>query len=650
MALSKSLVEVGISMVLKDQFSANAGKISSSYSNLMNEMMQWNRGIQMQAGNAYEYGKQIVGGMYETYKHSAGVYNQIFMTSKIASATAEQQANLMKIAQEVNLKTPLTNMDIASGMKYMAMAGNSAEAIESMIDPAARLASIFEMQLGGKGGVADMMTNIMATFGIASKEADHVADILGRATTSANISLTDLAQSLQYSGATFRNAGVDLTSAAAAIGVLGNQGIQGSSAGTALANMYRYLTLSITGQKTKGAAMLKALGISKEDLVDSYGNLRRVDHLVRVLTSHMEGLSGTSKEAAMYNIVGVRGMRALSALMAGKDQLAGILDKVNTTSDGFTQDTLESRMKTPQGIIDTFNASLDNLKTNVGSVLADVFNPIVKGLSSMITLVGNLAGGTGLGAAVVKFGAISLTVGLIVNGFRLVHRTIMMITRVSTLANAAVAGMGTGTSKVNTQAAMLETHLRTIVALMAQYTAMAMAPGTSMVLPGGGKLGKGSTGKVYATIKGRRGRFSPGGYASEYGPIPTPKPTAPSPTPPAPGKFGKLRGLGSILGSGMMMFGGPVGLGLGLGITALSYALSKSSDSTEQNTKALQDNTSQMSAEEYRAHYEERFINAMKAAIKDLNKDPVKLNITVDGQSNDYVSGDNIHLDDFSTW
>lgn len=75
-----------------------------------------------------------------------------------------------------------------------------------MIGPAAKLASIFSMPLGEKGGVADLMTNIMQTFNIPSQNATQVVDQLATAVTSANISLTDLAQSFQYSGAEFRNA------------------------------------------------------------------------------------------------------------------------------------------------------------------------------------------------------------------------------------------------------------------------------------------------------------------------------------------------------------------------------------------------------------------------------------------------------------
>ena len=40
------------------------------------------------------------------------------------------------------------------------MAGNKFDAIKEMIGPASKLASIFTMPVGQKGGVADLMTNM----------------------------------------------------------------------------------------------------------------------------------------------------------------------------------------------------------------------------------------------------------------------------------------------------------------------------------------------------------------------------------------------------------------------------------------------------------------------------------------------------------
>lgn len=645
---SKSLVEVGISMVLRDGFSQQAGRISSSYAQLMNDMNQWNRAVTQSAGAAFDYGTQLVGGMYEAYKHSAEVSNQIFMTSKIAGATAEQSKRLMEVAQQVNMQTPLTNYDIASGERYLAMAGNSAEAIESMIGPAAKLASIFEMQLGGKGGVADLMTNIMATFGIASKDASKVADILGVATTSANINLTDLAQSLQYSGATFRNAGIDLQTAAAAIGVLGDQGIQASSAGTALANMIRYLTLSITGQKAKGTKMLEAMGISKSELVDSYGNLKDLGTLMTVIAEKMGKLSGTAREAAMYNIFGVRGQRAASGLFQaiwnGSDKMQAIINKENS-SDGWTNKITKERLNTPQGRIDALNASIDNLKVSFGQAMT-VFTPLITGMAKLFNWISEIST-TGIGGFIVKLVTSATIVTTIVSGFSLIRGTLRMVTTMMGSLTATAAAASTATASMNTGAAMLEAHLRTIVALMAEYVALSYAPGTrGMMLPMGGRLGRNKAGKPYVGGFGKKGgAMSTATYSGAY----VQKPTSGGSTGGSTGGGSGVasKGLG-LAGMASMMLGGPWGIGLGIALTGLSMGLDYYMNSVDANTEAVNANTQELSAQEIQSEYNERYVKAIEQALKAGGTNTNSLNLTINGTSlGTFRDGDSVPIDGY---
>lgn len=644
--LSKGLIEVGISMVLRDQFSANAGKVSQAFTGMMNDMNTWNRGMQQSIGNAFEYGKQMVGGMYEAYKHSAAVQQQIFLTSKIAGATAKEQKELMELAQDINLKTPLTNIDISSGMKYLAMAGNPADKIRDMIPPAAELASIFELQLGGKGGVADMMTNIMATFGISSDKARETADILAVATTSANISLSDLAQSLQYSGAVFRNAGVDLTQASAAIGVLGDQGIQASSAGTALANMLRYLTLSITGQKIKGGDYLKKLGITKDQLVDAQGNLRSLDHVMKVISKATSGLSGTERMEAYYNIFGVRGERAVSALVNAGDKMSQIIAKVENSS-GFLATTMQQYLETDQGVINTFTSSWDNLMTTLGAGFAKVFSPILGGITSVMNWLKKLAS-TGVGGFILRFTVIATITGVIVNGLKLMFNTFRLINGAATMFSGKTTAASGGMARLNTQAATLEMYLQHIVALMGQYVAMSMAPGTSMMLPGGGRLGRGRTGRVYMNPRGRGGITSPATYTGKMGQF-NKAPVKPG-TPPV-STASKAAGWSRAGAMGSAMVGGPWGWGIAIGLTLLSFALDASAKATEENTEAVNNNTeNQMTAEELRASYEERFLKALKETIdKGQNpKDPVRVQLSINKSPYFEVDElDVVNLDDY---
>lgn len=652
--LSKSLIEVGISMVLRDGFSQQAGRISDSYNKLMNQMDQWNRAASRSAGVAFDYGTKLISGMYEAYQHSAKVTDQIFLTSKISGASAQQAKELMALTKEVNMQTPLTNLDIASGEKFLAMAGNSAEAIKHMTGPAAELASIFSMEMGGKGGVADMMTNIMATFGIASKDAAKTADILGVATTSANMNLTDLAQSLQYSGATFRNAGIDLATAAAAIGVLGDQGIQASSAGTALANMVRYLTLSITGQKVKGAKMLDAMGISKKDLVDSYGNLKDLGTLMSVIGAKMGKLSGTAREAAMYNIFGVRGQRAASslfqALWNGSDKMQKIIEK-ERNSEGWTHATTLERLNTPAGRISMLTSAIDNLKVTIGESLT-LMNPIISGITKVVNGISNALSGNGIGKFLVNLTLAVTISGTLVAGFNLLKNTIRMLVTAMAAFNGSEAAANTGMGRMVISAINLELHLQRIVALMAEYVGLSYAPGTrGMMLPGGGRLGRNKAGKVYVGGKfgkgGKPAAVSTATYAGlgAAGGAATGAAGGATAGGAAAGAISGGLGLG---GMAAMMMGGPWGIGIGLGLTALSMGLDYYTSSVAENTEALNENTKNLSAEEIQSAYNDRYIRTIEAAIKSSGNKTGAVNLTINGMRvGTLQDGDAVDIDDY---
>lgn len=626
---SRSLVEVGVAMVLKDRFSNEAGRISNSFRTMMNDMNTWNRGIQMSAANAFDFGKELVGGMAKAYQYSAGVYDQVFLASKISGANAAQQARLMQVAKEVNEVTPLTAKDIASGERYLAMAGNNVEQIEKMIGPAAKLASIFSMPLGEKGGVADLMTNIMQTFNIPSQNATQVVDQLATAVNSTNISLTDLAQSFQYSGAEFRNAKISMGDAAAAIGVLGNQGIQASSAGTALANMMRYLTLSVTGQKKAGSTMLKSLGIDPASLVDSQGNLLRLDKIITMLGDKLRGRRGIDISSALFNIFGVRGTRAASALLqdywSGTNKLTELMDKVNSAK-GTVESLAQERLQTPAGIIEQFKSNWENFVVTVGSTLAQVFNPLLKFGSGLLKIINDIQE-TWAGKFLVKVVATGALVGTLYQGFKFISGTIRMISTFQALATAETEGMAAGMTKTNVQATILEGHLRNISAMMMRMTALQMAPGKFFALPMGGTVGKTKKGTVVA--RDSQGRFTSMSTLAGAGAGAAVGSTVTRTAGQQVAKRGAIGFGARLLGSRLLGFlGGPLGLALSIGIPLLIEVIGGLTNSVDKNTEALNSDDNKASIQE---RNQQAFVEAVRSAIRDGFKDS-RINISVDGE------------------
>lgn len=441
---SRSIVEVGISMVLKDRFTQEAGKISQSFRTMMADMRMASQGYQGAFGDVSEIGMNLVNSMYDAYKYAAGVQNEIWLTSKIAGANAKEAAELMKTAQRVNAETPLTAAQVASAERYLAMAGNSADKIQDLIGPAAQLASIFGMNPGGKGGVADILTNIMAMFQMDTSKTTNVADDIYTAVTNANMSLEDLMATVRYSGADMAAAGVSFRELAAAAGALGDVGIQGTMAGTSLGNMIRYLQLTLAGQKRNGIDTLKGLGLSVNDFYDENGKFLGIGNALQKFLGVYKQMNSIQRTQDFYNMLGVRGMRGmipiLEAMAKGNDKFTKIMERYDENA-GIVEQVNKERLSTNAGILDMWESSLENLKVTFGQAAGGPFNSLLQIGTSVVDWLNN-AMQNEFGAKTIERGVgliITGTVWVTLKGILAFVRSIGAYTRMVTTSVAATA-------------------------------------------------------------------------------------------------------------------------------------------------------------------------------------------------------------------
>jgi TP901 family phage tail tape measure protein len=572
--------------------------------------------------------------MARAYKYSAGVQNEVWTASKIAGATIAEQREMLQLAKDVNEITPITASDVASGQRYLAMAGNKFDAIKEMIGPASKLASIFTMPVGQKGGVADLMTNIMSMYQIPMTEAARVTDDLYTAVTNANISLTDLAQSISYAGADMATAGVDLRQTAAAIGVLGDMGIQGSMAGTSLANMIRYLQLSLVNQKKKGYNALADLGLSPDEFFDAQGNLIDLYTIYQKFAKAAVDLPSRIETPTFFNIFGVRGNRGMLPVLrdiaSGRDKMGKILATYDQNM-GAVNRLNEERLKTDAGVIDQFESTIENLTVTAGAALGRIFTPVLNVGNSIIKVINSISE-TWVGGFGLRVGATAVVVGTIVAGFNIVRGIIRSVGYLQTIATASTEGMSAAAIKTNTQFAIMEAHMVNMVNLMRTMVQLQMMSSG---------IGMNSAGRFYNTKNGRY--------------VKTPNPGVPLATSMAGNlaggalagagaqvgsqvaRQGAIKGLTSIGGRLMGLLGGPWGLAITVGLPLLIEGISYLSNSVDRNTEAQ--NKEKEDPTTLRAQNEERFINAVRLAIKEGMRDS-RINISVDGQAvGDYAPG-----------
>lgn len=384
---SAGQLEIGVALVLQDRFSNQAREASSVIRGLHRDAknaVQANlTAVQSYANMASGVANSIVSTLTTTIETGADFIDMMTTVGAISGATENQMSGLSETAQTLGLRTMFMSRDIASGMKYLAMAGNDANQIQEMISGAAMMANATGMELGGKGGAADLLTNIMRTFNLEGQQAaDIVGDQLTKAALSSNVLMTDLAESIKYSAASMVTLKQQLPQVAAMIGTLGNAGIQGSMAGTSIRNMADYLTQSITNPNFKGAKALAKLGLGKQDFVDANGDLQDFAVILEKIGTATQGLSTVDQNAVFKSIFGVRGMRAAVAIMRDTEGYFDLLNKIQNNSAGFAEEVVRRRMETFAGKIEMVQSATENLMTTFSKALDK--NPIIMGFLDMV--------------------------------------------------------------------------------------------------------------------------------------------------------------------------------------------------------------------------------------------------------------------------
>lgn len=643
----QAMVSVGVAMILQDQFTNQANNIGKAYRDMMEEIYQssgasrgltemvWSRGATAGA-------LTVMGGLIDSYTYFADVQNDLFWATKMTNGGLEEQQALMERVREVNLVTPLTNKDLSSAARFMAMAGNTNEAIQHMLEPVAELSGVFGMQAGGKGGVADLFTNISMMFGRNledQQEAYNVANELYAVTTSSNTNLQDLAQAITYSGSEMRRAGYGLRETAASIGAMGNYGIQGSAAGTALANMMRYIQLSASGQKKKGSDMLAAVGIDAKSLMDSEGHLISLNDIYHKMYEATKDLDTFSKNSFFYNVFGVRGTREIAAMVQMIEDAAGGASKYEEIMQRMQDATGNNELgkaygewtEGPAGQLAMFKAELDNLRTTVGEQIAPLFTPIIHHMNSIMSMVGWL-GKTGLGGAAIRAVAVGTAFQLTLRVLTAIRGIIRIATVGITQMSSAGGRMSAGPAAANTQFVLMEGHLRTLIVLMGEYLAMNnMIPRGGIATPYGTVFAQGGRARITNTAAGVRGMGLNNGMNVMTGAAVG---AAAAKSAGAAGGAAVARGLGSrIIG----FLGGPWGIGLSIGIPLLIDLLTSNNDENRKQTELLEES---ISASEMKNLEDEALINALRAACKEGIIDgvgsakPVPVEVTVEGGGN----------------
>ncbi|MCK2155271.1 phage tail tape measure protein [Citrobacter braakii] len=225
----------------------------------------------------------------------------------------EQFAALRAQAKKLGAETAFTTRDAASGQAFLAMAGFTPLSIQAALPGVLNMALAGGMDLGES---ADIGSNILTQFKLSSDQMDRVGDTLTAAFTRTNTDLRALGDTMKYAGPVAANLGISLEQASAMAGMLANNGLRGSDAGTALRS-----SLSRLASPPKAAAdALKELGVS---VADANGKMRPMETVLLDLFKATKKYGQVDQVSFFKNIAGEEAFVGLQTLVqaAGSGEL-----------------------------------------------------------------------------------------------------------------------------------------------------------------------------------------------------------------------------------------------------------------------------------------------------------------------------------------
>lgn len=341
----------------------------------------------------------------------------------ITGATGDDFKKLTQLGKDLGASTAWSAQECAEAMQYTGMAGWTAQQNIDGLKGILDLASASGTELAR---TSDIMTDAISAFGYKASDSAKFADVMTKACTAANVSVDTLGESYKYCGAICGTMGYSIDEVTTSLAVMGNMGIKGSQAGTALKNAISNMAAPTKNMK----AAMDDLGIS---ITNQDGSMKSWGDVIKNLQGSFKGLSQDQQAAYAKQLFGKESMAGMLAIINTSTKDYNALADSIKNSGGAANDAAQTQLNNLNGQLTLLKSALEGAAITIGDKLlpyiksavtwvqkaTDWFNGlsdaqvntimkiagVVAAIGPAIMIFGKLT--SGIGQAVLTFGKIS---------------------------------------------------------------------------------------------------------------------------------------------------------------------------------------------------------------------------------------------------
>jgi len=332
--------------------------------------------------------------------------NGMMKVNTVTGATVDEFKMLTDEAKRLGATTQFTALQVADLQLVLGRKGFDPTAIKNMEK------SILDLALATGEDLslaADTVASSINAFGLSSNEASRVANTLASAAANSSVQLSTFSTAFGHAGASANAVGVELEELSAMMGVLMDNGIKASKAGTGLRKVF--------------------MKLHKEG--------RSFSEILDLVTQGNFGLEQAQK------LVGVTAANQILILAKNKDKVAELTQEYQTNT-GRLDEMAEAMGGTTFAKVKKMESAIEGMKLEMGALISDAILPIIKKITEWASAFQDLDGGTKklilqiagiaavLGAllltislATAAWGAMTSAIALVTGGIKLLTLAIM---------------------------------------------------------------------------------------------------------------------------------------------------------------------------------------------------------------------------------
>lgn len=355
--------------------------------------------------------------------------DQMRIVRAVTGATQDQFAALTEEAKRLGRTTSFTASQVAAAMVELGRAGFRPDAILNSTEAVLALARATATELPRATEIAGAA---LRGFNLQAEDMGRVSDVLVAGANKSAQTLEDLFEAFKMVAPIAAEAGASIEETVAAIGIMANNGIKGSLAGTALARAYKNLA-----QEIKQAELAK-IGV---EATDAAGNLRPITDILNDIARATSNL-GSAQRLSIFETLFGRGQAAALKLAGGATAFDTLLTEIRSAS-GIAQKTAAEMDAGIGGSFRKLLSAVEGVAIAIGDAIADTVSTaadalqkvagwitllVEKNQSLVVGVVIGIAAFTAFGAALIAFGFIAqglaAVLGLVAGAFTVLSTVI----------------------------------------------------------------------------------------------------------------------------------------------------------------------------------------------------------------------------------